>query len=179
MLRLKFVDDARDALAMSVDGIARGAVTRQGIDGCRTIRFDEASAVLACERLAAARARGGVGLFRALLARLRPDVRYLLVDGGGNAIAQFRNVVRWGRGSHLELSLPDGSRWCVRGSGMLPRQLRLDRDGAAAGELHIEGPWRAQLRMPRLQLPPLVAFALGAVVLEVWGNDPHSAAGSD
>jgi hypothetical protein len=177
MLVLKFVDGAVDAVAVSIGGAARGAIARHDISGCRAVRFDRSSAILACDHLAAARSRGRVGFLAALFARLRPDLRYSLVDGD-TSMAQLRNVVRWGRGSHVEMILPDGVRWCVHGGGFWPRRLRLDRDGVRVGELRIEGAWRSQLRMPIFtELPPLVAVALGGVALQVWGNDPHAGDG--
>lgn len=171
MLILKYVNDTDAAIRLFVGGRGRGAIARPRPDGCRPLCFDATSAVLRCERLAPARARGRIGLLTALLARLRPDKQYCLVDGD-TMLAQLRNVVRWGRGSHLELTLPGGACWRVHGRGLLPKRLRVERDGVQAGDLLLEGVWRAQLRMPRLPLPPLVALALGAVVLEVWGNDP-------
>lgn len=172
MMVLQYDADPQTAIIAKVDGTQRGAVTRQGVDGCRAVCFDDTSITLSCDRVAAARSRGGVGLVSAVLAALRPDVRYSLFDQG-RVIAQLRHVLRWGLGGHLALTLSDGTRWRVSASGLLPTRLRVECDGVPADEWQIEGVWRARLRMPSVVLPTVVALAFGAVALELWGNDPN------
>ncbi len=177
MFAVKYVDEQDAAIRVDVAGVRRGDIARAGLDGRRRVRFDEASVSLDCDHRASARARGRVGLIAAVIAGVRPDRRYRIRDADAE-IAQVRNVLRW-RGGHVALTLADGRSWRVYGSGLLPTRLRVECDGVACGEMQIAGILRAELRTPDLGLPPLVAIAFGAVVLELWGNDPRAGAGSE
>ncbi|WP_257385284.1 hypothetical protein [Tahibacter caeni] len=161
--------------AASSSRAAYAATTREDRAGCRELRLPDATFTLACNHRAAARARGRDGFLHGLLTALRPDRSYRLACGDV-ALAELRNVVHWGRGSHLALTLADGAQWTVQGAGALPSRLDLLADGRVVAALQIEGLLRARLRMPPLPLPAGVAIALGWLALQVYGNDPH---GSD
>jgi hypothetical protein len=165
--------DERDAkMRVDVAGERRGAIARGSLDGRRRVDFDATHVTLVCDHLAGSRTQGLTRFIAAIVAGVRPDKRYRVFDGD-EEIAQVANVLRW-RDGHIALTLTDGRCWRVYGSGLLPTTLRVERDGVACGEMQIRGVLRAQLYTPDFGLPPLVAIAFAAVVLELWGNDPFA-----
>jgi len=177
MFAVKYVDERDAKMRVDVAGERRGAVAHGGLDGRRRTSLDASQVMLVCDRLAKSRARGGLGILAALVAGVRPDKHYRVVDGDVE-LAQIRNVLGW-RNGHIALTLDDGRIWRVYGSGLLPTSLRVERDGVACGEMQLRGVLRAELHTPDLGLPPLVAIAFAAVVLELWGNDPFQGGSSE
>jgi hypothetical protein len=172
LFEFAIVDDASIHCRIELQGCAYAAITREDRAGRRELRLPEATLTLACNHRAAAQARGRDGFLHGLLTALRPDRNYRL-SSGDVALAELRNVVRWGRGSHLALTFAQGGQWTVRAAGALPGRLDLLADGRAVAELQIEGLLRARLRMPPLPLSPAIAVALGWFALQVYGNDPY------
>jgi len=171
LFELAIVDDASIHCRVELQGRTYAAITREDRAGRRELRLPDATLTLACNHRAAAQARGRDGFLHGLLTALRPDRSYRL-SSGDVALAELRNIVRWGRGNHLALTLAQGGRWTVQGAGALPSRLDLLADGCAVAVLQIEGVLRAKLRMPPLPLPDGVAIALGWLALQVYGNDP-------
>lgn len=179
MFEFAIVDDASIHCRVEHHGHAYAAITREDRTGRRELRLPEATLTLACNHRAAAQARGRDGFLFGLLTALRPDRSYRL-SSGDVALAELRNVVRWGRGNHLALTVAQGGPWTVQAAGALPGRLDLLADGRTVAVLQIEGVLRARLRMPPLPLPDGVAIALGWFALQVYGNDPwHNDSGGD
>lgn len=173
MFQLDVVDDSSVHCRVECQGRAYAAIMRTDRAGRRELRLPDATLTLVCNHRAAAQARGRDGFLRGLLTALRPDRSYRLCSGDV-VLAELRNVVRWGRGSHLALTLAQGGQWTIQAAGALSNRLDLRADGRSVAVLQIEGVLRARLRMPPLPLPPGIAIALGWLVLQVYGNDPHA-----
>lgn len=179
MLELEIVDQAQMHYLVRDNGAEYGFITRADRAGERRLQLSDTTLTLQCDHRAAALARGRGGIVSMLWTSLRPDGSHSLRDGT-SALAQLRNVVRWGRGSHVALTLAGGETWTVHAGEPVPRRLMLRRDGADHAELLIQGNWRERLRIADTPLPRGIAVALGCVVHQAWGNDPYSGdSGSD
>lgn len=179
MLELEIVDQAPAHYLVRDSGAACGSITRADRAGERRLQLGDTTLTLQCDHRAAALARGRGGIVSVLWTSLRPDSSHSLRDGTVR-LAQLRNVMRWGRGSHVAVTLTGGETWTVHADGPVPRRLVLRRDGADHAELLIQGNWRERLRIADTPLPRGIAVALGCLVHQTWGNDPYRGdSGSD
>ncbi len=172
VLELEAVDQAQAHFLVRDNGTQCGFVTHADRAGQRQLQLGDAMLTLQCNHRAAALAKGRGGIVSMIWTSLRPDGSYTLRDGTVE-LAQVRNVVRWGRGSHVALTLAGGAAWTVYADGLIPRRLVLRHDGADRAEWLIQGNWRERLRMADSPLPRGIAVALGCVVHQAWGNDPY------
>lgn len=177
MLELEIVDQAQAHYRVRDNGAECGFITRENLAGQRRLELGDTRLTLQCGHRAAAVAKGRGGLLSMLWSSLRPDSSHTLFDGTSE-LAQLRNVVRWGRGSHVELTLAGGETWTVHADGWIPRRLVLRHGGTDRAELLIQGNWRERLCIADTPLPRGIAVALGCVVHRIWGNDPYGG-GSD
>ncbi len=179
MLELEIVDQAQAHYLVRDNGAECGFITRADRTGERRLQLGDTTLTLQCNHRAAALARGRGGIVSMLWTSLRPDGSHTLRDDTLE-LAQLRNVVRWGRGSHVALTLTGGETWSVHTDAPVPRRLMLRRDGVDRAELLIQGNWRERLSIADTPLPRGIAVALGCVVHQAWGNDPYRGdSGSD